>query len=95
MIDTALRLLSLVGEVGICQVVDPLMTIRIGLPWSVLNALGFPPRICKASEGVNNQEGLPQRASEPWQPFSIPELDADINTIVPVTGKDLKHAGKA
>ncbi|MGB3959562.1 MAG: acetamidase, partial [bacterium] len=40
-LDTALRLLSLVGEVGICQVVDPLMTIRIGLPWSVLNALGF------------------------------------------------------
>ena len=64
------------------------MTIRIGLPWSVLNALGFPPRICKASEGVNNQEGLPQKGLlSPGQPFSIPELDADIKYNCPCHGK--------
>lgn len=35
--EEALRLLSLVGDVRICQVVDPLMTIRIELSKSILN----------------------------------------------------------
>ena len=35
--EEALRLLSLVGDVRICQVVDPLMTIRIEIPKSILN----------------------------------------------------------
>lgn len=37
----ALRIMSVVGELRVCQVVDPLKTMRFVLPRSVLEPLGF------------------------------------------------------
>ena len=39
--EDALSLISLIGDIKICQVVNPLMTIRIELPWDYLNQLGI------------------------------------------------------
>ncbi|OWZ84409.1 acetamidase/formamidase family protein [Natranaerobius trueperi] len=39
--EDAISLLSLVGQVKICQVVDPLMTIRIEIPLNILNRIGI------------------------------------------------------
>jgi len=38
--DEALRIMSLVGDLGVCQVVDPLKTMRFALPVAVLERLG-------------------------------------------------------
>lgn len=38
--EEALRLLSLIGDTRICQVVDPLMTVRVEIPKIVLTQLG-------------------------------------------------------
>ncbi len=38
--EESLRLLSLVGDTRICQVVDPLMTVRVEIPKMVLEQLG-------------------------------------------------------
>ena len=40
-INEAAMLLSLAGDLRICQIVDPLMTTRMEVPKSVLAALGI------------------------------------------------------
>jgi len=37
----AIHLLSIAGNLQICQIVDPLKTVRMELPLSVLEQLGF------------------------------------------------------
>lgn len=39
-VEESLRLLSLAGDVRICQVVDPLMTVRVEISKSILDQLG-------------------------------------------------------
>lgn len=39
-VEESLRLLSLVGDVRICQVVDPLMTVRVEISKTILDQLG-------------------------------------------------------
>lgn len=40
-LEKALRLIGLVGQASICQIVNPLMTAKTEIPWSVLNKLGI------------------------------------------------------
>jgi len=42
-LGTSVRLLSLVGDLAVCQVVDPFKTMRVELPLKVLRAYGWKP----------------------------------------------------
>ncbi len=44
--ETAGMLLSLVGDLRICQIVDPQMTVRMEFPLSVMQTYGFIPWHC-------------------------------------------------
>jgi len=43
-INDSVRLMSLLGELGVCQVVDPLKTMKFMLPKALLRSLGMGPR---------------------------------------------------
>ncbi|MFH0965521.1 MAG: acetamidase/formamidase family protein [Planctomycetota bacterium] len=47
--NEAARIMSLVGDLGVCQVVDPLKTMKFSLPKDVLAALGWEPVVAKTS----------------------------------------------